>query len=247
MENESYTNDQSSGLDKFSKAGDSHLMIREKENQIFNKYREGKYSEIVPDGMVCENEYQIVPVKIEFVLKEVNGKGVGDLRDFLLKGGREQTWENVTRWAGAIFSAKIEEWEAVDNISKSEKQKRREETLSKIIAVNCKKTPGKGKANESEIKHFVKDNKNILIEQFNLYSPDYIILCGTREYYDIIYPNLNWKTTLRGIPYASQERISESGDYSIVIDFVHPVARIGGNFLYYMLIDAIREIQAREK
>lgn len=224
------------------------MSIREKENQIFNKYNKAEYSEIVLDGMVCENEYKDAPVQLEFILKEVNGKGVGDLRDFLLNGGREQTWSNVARWVVGIFSIENEaEWKSVYNISKAEETEQRKKILSKIIAVNCKKTPGRTTTNKIEVKNFIKSNESILIEQLNLYNPDYIILCNTRMYYDILYPNLNWKTTKRGISYARQDRISESDNHSIVIDFVHPEARIRDNFLYYMLIDAIREIQTIEK
>ena len=93
-------------------------MIREAENRLFRNWssrREG----FVTDGVVSEMDYLNSSKKILFVLKEVNDPGGGgwDLRQFLLEGGRAQTWNNIARWVHGIRNLDaVPTWDFFENI-----------------------------------------------------------------------------------------------------------------------------------
>ena len=61
------------------------MTITEKQNALFEELRK-TVPEAVLDGVVEEGEYCSAPIRLMFVLKEVNGKTVPDLCDFLKKG-----------------------------------------------------------------------------------------------------------------------------------------------------------------
>ena len=79
------------------------MSIRDSEEELFAEWR-AKRPGFVSDGVVHEDTYLQSSRKLLFVLKEVNSPGVGDwdLRDFLKRGDRPQTWDNVTRWVEGI-------------------------------------------------------------------------------------------------------------------------------------------------
>ena len=70
------------------------MNIKEKEKEIFDKLR-NKDPSIVEDGIVIEEEYLTSKYKILYIMKEVNGGSDWNLKDFLYKGGRSDTWDNV--------------------------------------------------------------------------------------------------------------------------------------------------------
>lgn len=114
------------------------MTITEKQNALFEELRK-TVPEAVLDGVVEEGEYCSAPIRLMFVLKEVNGKTVPDLCDFLKKGGRPQTWDNIARWTEGILHLEADRpwkyWE-------QNNQSRRERMLKQICAVNVKKTAG---------------------------------------------------------------------------------------------------------
>lgn len=57
------------------------MTITEKQNALFEELRK-TVPEAVLDGVVEEGEYCSAPIRLMFVLKEVNGKTVPDLCDF---------------------------------------------------------------------------------------------------------------------------------------------------------------------
>ncbi len=60
------------------------MTITEKQNALFEELRK-TVPEAVLDGVVEEGEYCSTPMRLMFVLKEVNGKIVLDLCDFFKK------------------------------------------------------------------------------------------------------------------------------------------------------------------
>jgi len=117
--------------------------------------------------------------KILFVLKETNTQC--DLSDFLRKGGRWQTWNNVTRWAYMLRhkddQLSCEEmWKKVHRISKEN----RAYHLSRIAVVNVSKEPGDNSTNTQKlIAAFEEKNKSFLPEELSLFGHlDYIVCCG---------------------------------------------------------------------
>lgn len=86
------------------------------------------------------------------------------------------------------------------------------------------------------------NHRDIIKQQINLYNPDFIICCGTEKaFVDICYDGIpiEWKMTSRGVWWF------HNGD-CVVISFSHPEARIKDTFLYYALIDAVKEIKNKD-
>ena len=208
------------------------MSIREKEQELFQRF-----SVAVPDGIVDENQYfsPETPYRIAYVLKEVNGKGVSDLREFLREGGRRQSWNMIARWTEAILTLPQERaWNDWENYSDD----RRKTWLRKICAVNLKKTPGKYIANQQDIAKAAQENRALLQEQLWLYQPNIIICCGTAaDFCKVCFPqqDLPWEMTSRGIWYVRFPN-------QILIAYSHPEARIRDCILFYPLIDAVKEI-----
>lgn len=213
--------------------------IKAEEDLLFKKLRIF-LPETVCDGVVDEKIFLSARYRIVYILKEVNGGAVRDLRDFLYNGGRPQTWNNIARWTKGIFSWEKEFcWEELQENN----EERRNEELKKIVAINLKKTSGKSIADEKQIYRSAILNREIINQQLKLYNADYIILCGTTNaFMESCYKDkkIVWQMTQRGIWYFID------GD-SVVISFAHPEARISDNFLYYTLIDAVKEINCNRE
>ena len=190
---------------------------------------------MVKDGIVNVDEYLKAQYKILFLLKEVNGGKDWDLREFLRKGGRKQTWNNVARWVKGILTLEKDiSCDELENITDDE----RKEMLQKIASVNVKKVSGSYTSISSEIKDAARENALRLRKQIDLYDPD-ILICGGTEgrYFDEISEyEPKWEMTSRGIWYVVEptERI--------VISYAHPEARVKDCLLYYGIVDAVREI-----
>ena len=205
----------------------------EAQKELFQKWRK-EDSKIITDGLVDEQAYLSSPIRILYLLKEVNGGESWDLCEFLAAGGRSQTWNNITRWTMGIHQiCRIIPWSEMQDIN----EEQRRETLKKICAVNVKKTSGKDTAVSDKLVQAVCSNREKLKEQLAIYKPDLIICCGTEWlYFDYIYERKpEWKMTSRGIWYVKEED-------KIIVSFLHPEARVKDCLLYYGLTDAVREI-----
>ena len=74
----------------------------------------------VSDGIVNEQSYMKSPIKLLFLLKEVNGGSDWDLCEYVANGGRKQTWSNIARWTEGIHNIDREiPWMPEKNTGKS--------------------------------------------------------------------------------------------------------------------------------
>lgn len=210
------------------------MNIKEKEKEIFDKLRKIDPS-IVEDGIVSEEEYIDSNYKIVYIMKEVNGGSGWNLKDFLYKGGRSSTWDNVARWTEGLLNLNQEyDWAYLEKNN----EKRRKYYLKKIGVINLKKTPGQNTSDYKEISRTASENRNLIKKQVDMYDPDIIICCGTADDFATNYLEsklVNWKMTKRGIQYIKC-------DNKIIVSFAHPEARIRDAYLYYALIDGARKI-----
>lgn len=208
--------------------------IKEKEKEIFDKLRKIDPN-IIEDGIVSEEEYLDSKYKILYIMKEVNGGAGWNLKDFLYKGGRSQTWDNVARWTEGLLNINQEyNWSYLEENNEN----RRKYYLKKIGVINLKKTSGHHTADNKKISMAASENRNLIKKQVDLYNPDIIICCGTaddfvKNYFDSKF--VNWSMTKRGIQYIKCNN-------KIIVSFAHPEARIRDAYLYYSLIDGVREI-----
>jgi len=213
--------------------------IRALEEELFAEWKWNRPG-FVADGVVDEDAYHASTPRLLFVLKEVNDPGGGewDLRQFILEGGRAQTWDNVTRWVEGVRQLPSDApWNALKNISKE----RRRKALRSIVAVNLKKSPGGHTTDPAALATIAAEDKAFLKRQFSLYEPDLVICCGADTSNTLhrlidIGAQPEWKATSRGIWY------HEFRPGKFVVSFAHPEARVADCLLYYGLIDALREI-----
>jgi hypothetical protein len=214
------------------------MNIRTAEDQLFAEWRMRR-SGLVADGVVDESSYLQSTPKLLFVLKEVNDTGGGgwDLREFLRNdGGRVPTWDAITRWVVGIRRLPEDiPWCELDKITEVQ----RCATLKSIAAINLKKSPGGHTADDAAIAKVSGEDAAFLKKQCALYRADIIVCCGTGDQFHRVVSICElpeWRRTRRGVWFYEYE----SSKY--VVSYAHPEARCASNFLYYGLIDAIREI-----
>lgn len=220
------------------------MNIQETENRLFEKWSKNRKG-FVKDGVVNEKSYIESALKIMFILKEVNDPEGGnwDLRNFILTGARPQTWDNITRWNFGIQNInKMIDWKEIKDISEDQ----RKEYLKPICAINLKKFPGNHTTDNKELSRIANEDKIFFNEQFNIYSPNLIICCGSivnTLFHDLIdfSKKPDWKMTTRGIWYHEYKK------NKYIIQYSHPAARITDCLLYYGLLDAINEIYKNNK
>lgn len=216
------------------------MTITDQQQKLFSDLRQHT-PEIIADGVPDEAQYISAPCRIMYVLKEVNGGSGWSLCDHMISGGRDRehdpTWDNIARWTEGIFNLPDElPWSQLENDCWS----RRERILPKICAVNVKKTSGSYVSDSREIYESAIDNADILKKQLELYAPDIVICCGTEDaFVNACFQDkeIDWRMTSRGIWYFRDNDMS-------VISFSHPAARVRDCYLYYALLDAVREIKS---
>ncbi len=211
------------------------MSIKKLETKLFNQLKINNPS-IVTDGIVNEKEYLDSKYKILYIMKEVNSyqNGGWSLTEFISNGAIPQTWDNVARWTEGILNLEKDfDWEYLSRAN----DLRRNIYLKKIASINLKKTPGRHTSIAKEISMATKNNKEFIKKQVDIYQPDIIICCGTSGLFvrDCLESDLTWQMTSRGIEYIIFDK-------TIIVSFSHPEARVADQYLYYALIDAIREI-----
>lgn len=223
-------------------------LILEKELKLFDKWKQQREF-LCPDGIIDYEGYSKSQVKIMLLLKEANAVDeIVDFKDFLNNGAyeRKATWENVLRWLYGIQNIDRDySWNEIEKLFGNKTI--RTEYLKSIIFCNLKKIGGTYTTNNFDFYDICIQDKELIIEQVNLYfdnsfiSPDFIIAGGSAvsstfsEIFNLT--DDNWKQTLKGIYYY------EIRPQKYFIDFVHPEVRVPPNYVYYLLIDTIREIR----
>lgn len=216
-----------------------HFLAVEEEN-LLKEWRKSVPG-FISDGCVDPEKYAKAPVKLLFLLKEVNGGKDWDLRKFLKEeGGRAQTWDAVARWVEGLFNLGEDFlWTNLSDPKKSEFL--RKNNLPQICAVNVKKTAGTYVTDPAALQQFVEENRSFLKRQIKLYQADIIILCGTEhQYFKAVEQKPSRNMTKHGVQYYIED------DGTVVISFSHPAARVDPCFLYYGLIDAVKEIVTKQ-
>lgn len=220
--------------------------MKEQEKELFAKWKgtekEGwKRKKFIPDGIVDAQSYIDSKIKVLYILKEANGGDDWVLTDFLKAGGRASTWNNVTRWQYGITNIdKDISWGEIENIS----NETRKSQLKNIAIMNLKKESGGAKAVSKQIWDYALEDKDLLKEQIQIYSPDVIICCGTGDIVkklELIEKFNKWEKSSYDVTYY------QSKD-KIIIDYYHP-AYYGKSpkKLFYPLYKTIKEIFKKTK
>jgi hypothetical protein len=208
------------------------------EDRLFAEWK-ARREGVVRDGAVDPGRYVQSDPRVLLVLKEVNDNDGGgwDLRHFLQRGGRGQTWNTVARWMKGM--AALDQDLPWDEVSEVDAGTRRRQ-LRRLCVMNLKKTPGGASSDANEIRRAAEMNSDLLNRQFRLYDPDIVICGGTNEIFSDVIDAIDrdkQAQTRRSIWY------NEFAPGKHLIAFYHPQARIRASFLYYGLIDAARELK----
>jgi hypothetical protein len=214
----------------------------------------------IPDGIVDEGQWKTVSPKLLFILKEPNDRDDyinWDLREFCARGAcfndkktnalREvdTTWPLLTRWTHGILH-RFPCWKD------SEPQpgfflshENRAPLLQSIAAINLKKSGGGSSTDPGSLITRVHEQRDLLRGQIEEIHPDLIVCCGTgHELWNVLYAGelpAN-DLTANGTQFARHPKLNWTA-----ISYYHPQARYPHNFLYTMLIDAVKELRPLAK
>ncbi|MCW9705793.1 hypothetical protein [Fodinibius salsisoli] len=128
--------------------------------------------QICRDGIINKEGYEKSDPKFLFVLKEVNKYGGGDLCQLLKNGPKYQMWHAVARWSAGILND-FPPFSEIDN------KESKYEAIHSIASINLKKTTGEASANNKRINAFAYRERELLLKQIELISPEIIIAGGT--------------------------------------------------------------------
>lgn len=228
-------------------------MIREKENELFAKWKtELKMPDaFISDGVVNENGWQNTPVRVLYLLNEVNDGKNWDERDYLARYDIEKQYKNTHSqsidalalwqlglnmlWEPDMWKG-VSTWGEIDCLAKEPAA--RTSLLNHIAVVNLRKNFSGGTVDWSTFDTYWAEERNreLLKEQLALYHPDYVICSGTAWALEKLYGKWKWEQTSRGVSYYMFNGVT-------YIDFCNPDARAPRNIVFYALVDAVKEIE----
>lgn len=226
------------------------MFIKDRENSVFSEWKElvkkDSSAFFVADGIVSEEGWKRAPVRVLYLLKEVNGADAEwDERDYLANYNDKDAYikthsptiDMLIKWQFGIADAGKSSWSEV------EKQLQNKELqsilLKQICLVNIKKTAGGGVVDWDQFDAYFSNtcNHEFLRQQLFLYNPQIVICGGTAWHLCQIkgWNYNNWQQTTRGIRYYKEANVT-------YIEFCHPNNRGPKNMIYYALIDALKEL-----
>jgi len=118
-------------------------------------------------------------------------------------------WRTLARWRYALLNGFAE----FDRIKKNYTSSA---ALLSVAIMNLKKTPGGSKAQSKKIGEFAKRNRDYVIREIELISPQ-VIICGGVGLIlkEVINPAGDWRNTAKGLRYFHWNGIP-------VLDYKHP-------------------------
>lgn len=213
----------------------------EKIDSKIEKITDENNSIAIKDGVVDSNKYINSKYKIAWILKEVNSEEDGggwNLREAIrnlktekgIRKGWEKTFAPIVYATYGIVNSKF--WEESPHHRDVPEMI---DVLQQIVYLNIKKTAGVSVANHDELQSSYQTNKNIFLEQLELYNPD-VIICGNTFKY--IKDDLNL-TDYQTIKYPNSNLCVYFNDDKIYLDAYHPCARIKKQFYVDDIINAV--------
>ncbi len=199
--------------------------LMERWRQCWSKYH-SEYSSFNADGIVDYGRYFTMPKgkKTLIILKETNGLS-NSLSEFLFTGGSNtyyRTWNNVARWIKMILSD--EYMESVNRVTLND-------LVHDFAVMNVKKYAGCARANKQEVRKIAEADKELLLEQIQLYNPDIILTGGFNLISDFVHdelleePRNTWiepkKSTDPPLWYYWTNKVAENKK-TLVVSMPHP-------------------------
>lgn len=199
------------------------MLKTEQLNSLFLKWKEYKplyKTSFSEDGIINEELWIKADIKIMFLLKETNNY-IGDFREYVNKG----PWKAIGYWGHGLQN--IADFSYPD-FAEARKENSYKYFCRSSAIVNLKKAPGGSSSNMNSIQEAAFSDREFIEEELRIISPKIIVCGGT---FDIC-------TKLWGKYEMISERVHKTAVFKDVvwIDFLHPRARIGQEFLYYALL-----------
>ncbi len=244
--------------------------IRKAEDLLFKEWSLKRHP-FATDGCADPKMYRESHQKIVFVLKERNwGHTVDDQRE-LQAGGRVEIveerdifndwWTLMAQWADLLLPKQntYESWHQIQSsfmpsaqMTGEERDKwineRNKQALGKCACIQLKKAPGGGKFNNGDFSTVVEEDKDLLLSQLSIYSPHFIVSCGSGDNWSAFTKNLfknpKIKQAKNGINYFIIQ-LDDNNHKTAVINFGHPSMRVNTTLqgaLAFGLREAITEI-----
>ena len=244
--------------------------IRQAEDSLFKEWALKRHP-FATDGCADPKMFRQSHHKIIFVLKERNwGHTIEDQRELQSRGHTEIVderenfdgwWTTMAKWADVLLPKQnsSESWSQIQGsfvppseMPPNERNQwinaRNKESLGKCACVQLKKAPGGGELNKEDFHKVVTEDKDLLLRQFAIYSPHFIISCGSNDnwfiFTEILFQNHQIKQTSNGISYFIASLYGNSHKTAI-INFGHPSMRINSTLwgaLAFGLREALIEI-----
>ncbi|MBQ8027208.1 MAG: hypothetical protein IJ261_03725 [Clostridia bacterium] len=210
----------------------------------FERHREKGYKKFIYDGIVNEDEWEKSDVKVCFFLKEaylLGSEESADLCRWLDQGLNKRMWHTVADWIFALESVTDSSIPSFDFIPKSDS----EETarIKSCAIINIKKSDGKPNSEKNDLLDFLKEDSDLIREQFEEIKPEIIVCGNTAYFFQIAFgAEVNSKGSLisnakyNGVEIDRNELgrkgFVSAGD-KLIIDFCHPANRFDRMGKYY--------------
>lgn len=191
-------------------------------------------STFLKDGIVNPAVWEQQSVKVLGLFKEAYTKGnpAFDMRHELRDSAPYMFWHNTARWTRAVIST-VESGKALGYNELSWKEGN--DWLAKIAVVNVKKSGGKTRSSNADLKKYVNLDKERLRQQIDWINPTIILCGGIFHFYKQIYGNDN----VIGIPGAERCYLHKN---RLVIDFWHFSCRINKEDTYKKLGELVQKV-----
>lgn len=207
---------------------------------LFERFKtELGYRRVFRDGPIDADRYAASPVRVVFVLKEVNEANLDrewDLRKYIRDEARAQTWNNVARWTRTIFHG------ASWNDCLSIDDRTRREALCSIAVVNLNKEGGGPTTHLPSFQAAARKARHLLARQVEILDPHLVVCCGSDTgdlSGEILYGigPMDWERVYPGV-WVAPPRVGKAA-----ITMPHPQARRSSFDMHRGLQMALKVVQ----
>lgn len=247
------------------------INIRKAEDSLFKEWAMKRHP-FATDGCADSKAFQESERKIVFVLKERNWGHTNDDQKELQSIGYAEIieernsfnswWTLMAKWADVLLLKEnsSKSWNDIERSYEPHSRVAAEDqdqwiedknrkSLGRCACIQLKKAPGGGELNKEGLHNVVVEDKKLILRQLAIYSPHFIISCGSNDnwfiFTKILFQDVEIRKTHNGVNYFIAP-IGRNNHKAAVINYGHPSMRINGALwgaLAFGLRDAMAEIE----
>ena len=247
--------------------------IRAAEDSLFKEWALRRHP-FATDGCADPISFKNAPQKIVFVLKERNwGHSIEDQRRMQDEGCGDFVdereifsywWTLMAQWADVLLPNNVvdDSWhqiqasfEPTPEIAPENREEwiknRNRKALGKCACIQLKKAPGGGGLNKADFGAVVAEDKGFILRQLAIYSPHFIISCGSNDswsiFTSILFDRPRIERSRNGMNFFIVD-LGAKNHKTAVVNFAHPSMRVNATLwgaLAYGLRESLAEILPR--